>query len=337
MSAFSHHRWRCVIAAIAVALPGSLALAQGTMDGTHPLRLTDQAPSFVWNSQEEERTDVTTVETITADPYSFDLSLGVYSDYIFRGMNRSEYAGEGREKFNYQMDLAVNVDIGLLVGQDADTCGTFTFGTWWEWYAQQKKLDPVDGGQNWQELRYNLTWSYDLESIASTFSLGYIFYTFPNNKAGNTQEWWFGLDHNDAWLWKKWWPDNEEGVFNPTFKFYQDTRTAGANTVWMEIGLSHEFQVCSHTTMTPSWTLGIDHDYYAEFAGETNKNTTRFGNMLWGLDMTYDLTERLALPESWGSMSLTGSIYFSDALGNSEDGGAIQDEFFGGLSFGWSF
>lgn len=337
MSALSHPRWRCLIAALAVALPATIALAQGATDGTHPLRLTDQAvPSFIWNAQEEESTHVTTVET-TTDPYSFDLSFGVYSDYVFRGINRSEFAGEGREQLNYQLDGAVTVDIGLLVGEDAGTCGMFTFGTWWEWYAQQKKLDPVKGGQNWQELRYNLTWSYDLDSIASTFHLGYIFYTYPNNKGWNTQEWWFGLDHNDAWMWKKWWPDNEEGVLNPTFRFYQDLRRAGANTAWMELGLSHEFQVCRNTTMTPSWTLGIDHDFYAEWTGMSRDNTTRLGNMLWGLDITYDLTERLALPANWGNMSLTGSIYFSDALGNAEDDGAIQDEFYGGLAFGWSF
>ena len=59
--------------------------------------------------------------------------------------------------------------------------------------------------------------------------------------------------------------------------------------------------------------------------------------MLWGLDLTYDMTELLRIPEGWGGVALSGFLYFSDALGNAEDSGMIQDEFFGGMSIGWSF
>ncbi|MGB2984757.1 MAG: hypothetical protein WBE26_02650 [Phycisphaerae bacterium] len=313
------HRWPCrLVVAVALGLSGSQAVAQ------------EEETTY-------ERTDVTTVEESSDSPFSFDLTYALYSDYIFRGINRSEYAGEGREKPNHQLDVSMSIDLGPLWGQDPGTCGTFGFGTWFEWYAAQKKLDPVDGGQNLQEVDYYLSWSYDVEPIATTFSLGYTFYTYPNAKAGNTSEWSLALDHNDAWMWKWLWPDNDKGILNPSFLFVQDVDVGAGNAIWMEIGLSHEFAMFPNVTMTPSWTLGIDHDYYHHFAGDPHKNTFRFANMLWGLDITYDMTELLRIPEGWGSVAMSGFLYFSDALGNAEDNGIIQDEFFGGMSVGWSF
>ena len=43
------------------------------------------------------------------------------------------------------------------------------------------------------------------------------------------------------------------------------------------------------------------------------------------------------LPEKFGSWSMSGFLYFNDALGSAEDRGTIQDEFFGGVSIGVSF
>ncbi len=317
---------RCLlIGLLALLVPVSLAMGG---DPLVPVSLSLQA--------EEGGSEVTEV-TVTeegASALSFDLTYSLYSDYVWRGINLSEYAGEGREKPNHQLDVSAEIDIGLLFGNEAGLCGTFTMGTWFEWYGAQKQLDPVSGGQNLQEIDYYLTWAYDIEPIATKFSLGYIFYTFANAKVANTQEWWFGLEHNDAWMWKGLWPDNEDGVLNPSFALYHDVGVGAGSSVWMEIGLSHEFDLCPNLTMTPSWTLGIDHGFHHYFAG-ANQHSTRLANMLWGLDMTYDVTELLHMPA--GSVALSGFLYFSDALGNPEDNGLIQDEFFGGMSVGISF
>ncbi len=283
-----------------------------------------------------ERTDITIAEESTGKLMSFNISYALYSDYVWRGINLSEYRGEGREKPNHQLDVSVGVDLGLLFDREAGSLGTFKVGTWFEWYGDQKKLNPDGGGQNLQEVDYNLTWSYDIESIATTFSLGYIFYTFPNAKQANTQEWWFSLAHNDAWLWKGLWPDNEAGVLNPSFGFYQDVALGAGSSMFMTFGLNHPFEVAPDFTITPSWTLCIDHGFTHYFGG-VRDHSTRIAGMLWGLDMTYDLTEALRIPDGWGSVSLSGFLYFCDAVGNMEDNGVIQDEFYGGMSIGWSF
>ncbi len=287
--------------------------------------------------QEEEavawQTDVAVTETGASDsPFSLSMSYSLYSDYVWRGINLSEYGREGREKPNHQVDVALDVDLGLLFGQNAGTCGTFTVGGWFEWFAAQRQLDPVNGGQNLQEADYYLSWAYDIESLSSTVTLGYIFYAFPNAKEINTQEWTLGLEHNDAWLWKSLWPDNEDGVLNPSFTLYHDVDASGGNAAWLEFGVSHEFALAPNLTMTASGVLGVDHNMYHYIGGDPRGETTRLANMLWGLDLTYDMSERFHRP-----MTVSVFLYFSDALGSAEDSGFIQDEFFGGVSVGLSF
>ena len=272
-----------------------------------------------------------------ASLFEVDINYAIYSDYIFRGINFSEFRGEGREKPNHQVDLSITADVARLFGEAEGTMGSLTIGTWFEWFAGQRKLDAVSGGQNLQEIDYYLSWSFDIQEIDSTLTLGYTFYTIANAKTANTSEWWFSVEHNDAWLWRGLWPENQDGVLNPSFAFYQDVDAGAGNAIWMELGLNHAFQVAENVTVTPSWILAIDHDYYRHFAGDPNKNTTRLAYMQWGLDITYDLKDALKLPDGWGDMSVSGFLYFNDALGSAENNRIIQDEFFGGISLAWSF
>ncbi len=343
----------CCLVACALALPAGLVVAgepsgNAFDDARHPFTLapeknvavTEQAPpalmSFSRQDIEEGASGGTVGGGSPASAFSFEITYYLYSDYVWRGINLSEFPGEGREKPNHQMTTNMDIDIGVLFGQEPGTYGTFSFGTFFEWFAAQKQLG---NGQNLQEVDYALAWSYDIEPLASTFTLGYTFYAFPNASDINTQEWWFGLEHNDAWMWRGLYPDNEDGVLNPSFAFFQDTGVAGGNSIWMEFGLSHDFELMENVVLTPSWTLAIEHDYYRVFAlmGSPHKNTWRAANMLWGLDISYDMTGLLQIPEGWGSVALTGSLYFSDALGNAEDNDNIQDEFFGGMAISWSF
>ena len=105
-------------------------------------------------------------------PLSFGLSYALYSDYIFRGVNFSEYDGEGREKPNHQVTVSLAYDLGDF--------GSIGFDTWFEWYAAQKKINPDGGGQNLQEVDYAIWWGYGLEPIATDITLGVTFFQFPN-------------------------------------------------------------------------------------------------------------------------------------------------------------
>ncbi|UCG17274.1 MAG: hypothetical protein JSV19_04425 [Phycisphaerales bacterium] len=269
-------------------------------------------------------------------PFSFDIKYHLLSDYVFRGMNLSEYRGEGREKLNHQMTMDMSFDIAQMFGRPKGQYGTFTFGTFFEWYGAQKSLDPIRGGQNLQEVEYILSWAYDIEPIATTFTLGWTFYAFPNAKTKNTNEWFFSLEHNDAWMWKWLLPDNEKGVLNPSFLFAQDVDATGGGC-WMELGVHHDFPLFENFTLTPSVIATIDHRYLNPLLETGSGGATRFAYVQYGLTGTYDLTPVLHLPDWAGCVTVSGFLYFNDALGNPEDNGIIQDEFFGGMSVGWSW
>ena len=48
------------------------------------------------------------------------------------------------------------------------------------------------------------------------------FLAFPNAQAANAQERTVALEHNDAWMWKWLWPDNEDGAVNPSIFYAMD-------------------------------------------------------------------------------------------------------------------
>ena len=269
-------------------------------------------------------------------PFSFGLEYSIHTDYIFRGINFSEFPGEGRELPNHQLSVDVGVDLGLLLDGESGSLGTLGFNTWLEWFGGQKNIDPIGGGQNLQETDYTITWSTDIESIGSTLTLGYIFYAFPNAKAINTQEWTVTLEHNDAWMWKWLWPENEEGVLNPSI-FYAMDVDAAAGGSWIEFGFSHDFSISEHVTLTPSLLLASDHRWLDPILATGRTGSTRLAFVQYGITLGYDLSAAWNIPEGSGAWSMSGFVYLNDAVGDPEDRGLIQDEFFGGVSIGVSF
>lgn len=262
-------------------------------------------------------------------PLSFSVDYTLVTDYIFRGINFSEYPGEGREKLNHQLGVGTEYDAGSL--------GAFGASVWFEWYAGQQRLTP-ESGSNLQEVDYSVYWSYGLEPLDATLELGYIAYHFPRLSGDDecTHEFYVSMGFDDsAWF------GTDAPVLNPTVTFYHDVDDFQGS--WLEIGVSHDFAlgeneslaatpVLKDLTVTPSLTLGIDHRWMAPAVGEGQKST-RLGNLLYGLDVGYDLSSALDVPEAWGEFSLGGFLYYSQAL-RSE---LINDELFGGMTVSWAW
>jgi len=53
--------------------------------------------------------------------------------------------------------------------------------------------------------------------------------------------------------------------------------------------------------------------------------------------MSYDLGSALGMSPKCGSLSLTGFLNYSQALGIESDVPGYQDEFFGGMTVGYSW
>jgi len=336
-----------VVASISSAQAGSPRLLAGLDPGAIALAQTEPAPEPA--APIAERTDVAEVEEVEESfPVTLSLTYTLVTDYVYRGINYSEHDKEGREKLNHQLTTSLSFDLNALGLGDLGTLG---FDTWWEWYADQDKINPYAGGDNLQEIDYTIWWSHAVDPIHTDVTLGLSFYTYPNlakllrdddargnNNDDRTVEWWFELAHNDAWMWQWLLADNEDAVLSPTFLFAQDVG-AGAGAVWMELGISHEFEVpwIDYLTITPGYSLGIDGGLLKRYLGLSNPGHLRLANQQVSLNVDYDLTPLLQLPKWAGGVGLNGFLCFSDALGTAESDGTTQDEFWGGLNVTWTW
>jgi len=75
-------------------------------------------------------------------PIGFYLDYTVATDYIWRGINFSEFRGEGREKLNHQLTAGVNYDTGDF--------GKIDFSVWFEWYGANDRITGVNSDGNLQ-------------------------------------------------------------------------------------------------------------------------------------------------------------------------------------------
>ncbi len=256
-------------------------------------------------------------------PVSFSIDYTVVSDYVWRGANLSEYAGEGREKLNHQL--------GTDIGVDLDEFGTVGFRTWFEWFAGQSSLTPRDNS-NLQEVDYGLYWQYEIPQAGLTTELGWVAYQFPplGGDGHSSYEVYGSIGFNDGLLF-----GTDEGVLNPTVAYYHDYDLVKAG--WLEIGVSHEFAgpascpLMKNMTITPSLTLTVDHRYW-DRATDSCGVGTRLGSLLYGVEMCYDLGAAIEMPEQAGSLTVTGFLNFSQALHDQ----LLSDEFYGGVKLSYA-
>lgn len=272
-------------------------------------------------------------------PFTFNATYYYYSDYIFRGVNYSEYATEGREKPNHQLTTRLGVDVAGLFGGESGSAGTFAFSTFFQWYAAQQFIDanPDTNGKNLQEIDYALSWAYEIKPLKTTITPSYTWYTYPRTSetSFDSQEWAIRLDHNDAWMWKWLWPENEAGVLNPYFS-YAHTVTYAAGAKWAEFGISHPFTLAEGLTLTPSLVLAYQGEYYARQL-KRGPAYNSYAYTQFGANLTYDLAKPLKLDPRAGSIPLSVFLYYNEANQTLENDGFVEDEFFGGVSIGWSF
>ena len=265
-------------------------------------------------------------------PLSFSIDYTLITDYIFRGVNFSEYAREGREELNHQLSVGTELDMGEW--------GNLGMSIWFEWYAGQERLTTTDSN-NLQEVDYTVYYSRDIETLHMTIETGWIGYHFPrlNGDADFTHEWYVTLSFDDGPLWRAFGVGTEGPVLNPYVSYYLDLDDFRGS--WLEFGISHDFslaEICGgapilrNITVTPSLVLGMDHRWLNPALG-VGSPSTRLANLTYGLDVAYDLGAAVNLPAEYGSLTLTGSLYFSQAFRDE----IINDEFWGGATLGYSW
>ena len=264
-------------------------------------------------------------------PFNIGVDYTITSDYIWRGINLSEPAGERGDVPNHQLNVWLEIP--------TDRFGTFSASVWFVWYAGQTLITPTEDTKL-QEVDYILSWAYALKPIDTTVTLGWIAYTFPPfaGDAHTTYELFVKLEYDDSKLW-----GTEGPVLSPYFYYGIDLDLA-EHASWMEFGISHEFALADcealentalkHMTITPALVLGIDHRYLDKFAGVSGVSpSTRLAFINYGVSVGYDISAALGIPEKYGSVSMSGFLNFSQALNQT----LLNDEFYGGatVSYAW--
>jgi hypothetical protein len=283
----------------------------------------------------------------------------IVSDYVWRGINFSEYPGEGREALNHQLGFNLEWALGDY--------GRVGGGIWWEFYADQN--DPSSGfntnqygdieNNHVQEVDYYVYYGYTIEPIALDAEIGFIWFDFPyashlamgpsnsqtlSGDAETTQELYLNLSWDDSMLWRALGVSCDGPILNP-YLYTGFELDVGAGGVYQEFGVSHDFAVSDWTqcpglkdvTVTPSWSMAWGFGWLETFALTNNSSGNGdydgMHNMNFGLNVNWAFSDTLNIPEEFGSMYLAGFLNYSKAL-NSH---FLDDELYGGMSVGWEW
>ncbi len=282
---------------------------------------------------------------------SVDYTLA--SDYIWRGLNFSEYANEGREDLNHQLGVTTEIDLAELTGHPVGYIGA---NVWFEWYAGQDQLTPWSNN-NLQEVDYTLYWGMDIPDTPFGIEFGWIAYHFPRLRDSGsttsadfayTQEVYGSVSYDDS--------DTlgtllgiDGPVLSPEVTYYQDVDDIQAGII--TVAISHEFALADYgctdvmvlkdMKITPSATLTIDHRYYDKYTNANGGDVsvgTRLAYLQYQVDMALDLNGVFDIPAQFGNFTVGGFLAYTNSF-HDEPSGVIdpQDEFWGGMNFGWSW
>jgi len=171
-------------------------------------------------------------------PLGFYVDYTLVTDYVWRGINLTEYRGEGREKLNHQLTVGTNYDTGEF--------GKIDFYVWLGWYGANDNVTGVDSDGNLQEVDYVFSWTYDLSKLCPQvpveLTLAWAGYDVIqlSDDPGFTNVFIITLALDDQKLLGEDW-----FALNPTLIYEQDiddVATTGQGS-WLEFVISHEFEL----------------------------------------------------------------------------------------------
>ena len=317
----------------------------------------------------EERIDTTTtVQTASEQgwkkpiPITFRVDYTLATDYIFRGINFSEYRrswgqmrNEGREKLNHQLTAGAELDLKQF--------GRVGYRAWFEFFAAQHYLTPEDSGKNLQRVEHTAYYGYNIKPLGLDLEAGFIWYMFPRMASGDgasTQEIYLRQTIDDSGLWRLLGFQNvTKPILNPYLYIAWDLDLARGG-MYSEFGMSHDFELSElgmkntpllkDITITPTWSIGWDKNWLNKTSldwmrshpagglGNEGKgvagNSSHLDFMNWGLELKFDLKSALNIPDKYcGEMYIKGFLNYSDAIAEN----FLNDEFYGGMSVGFTW
>jgi hypothetical protein len=291
-----------------LALVGS-NLARG--QEVRPLKLSLEPPEpSVYALPEAPRPE----EGVNLGGANIDLKVTYLSDYIYRGVNQSDFIGDvtgrsAQSRANFQFDgkLEFNLDkfphpfIGI--------------------FANVLDSDPIS---NFQEVRPYFGMEWRVRPFV--FEVGNNIYSYPDRSALNTGELYARIKLDDSVILRR-----DEPLLSPYI--YAAYDYDNYNGWYFEAGVSHEF-VIEKTGITITAVANVAYVLgHGAFAGPTGRDTG-FQHYEVGLIGRYSLNEVLNIPQRFGRWSINGYVNYT---GQIADNLRAEDAVWGGAGIEWQY
>lgn len=240
---------------------------------------------------------------------NFGLDIWYVSDYVYRGVDRSEVGGH-EDSPNTQYDARVDFNLDKY---PHPFIGVF---------VNVYNSDPVS---RFQEVRpyFGIDWFIRPLRI----ELGHQTYLYPERDEDNSAEVYGKLTIDDSGLW-----GTENPVFGPyLLAAYDYDRNQGW---YFEFGIRHEFNFEDYGLIvapTARASYVVNHQF---FATEVDGRDTGFQHYEVGFTFRYSLTKLLDVSPRYGDWSLNGVIFYTDGL---QDDLNADHQVWGGMGIGFRY
>jgi hypothetical protein len=273
-----------------------------------PLQLMQDVPESVYDLEAPPEPN----QGVNEGAVNFDLTVRYLTDYVFRGIDRSEGTGQFNDEHgkpivfdpanpnpklgaedapNLQVDTKLKFDLGRL---PSPFVGLF---------ANVFNDDPIN---RFQEIRpyFGLEWRIRPVILAG----GHTNYIFPERDPANTAEVWGSVTLDDSFLWH-----TDHPVLLPyVFGAYDYDLYDGA---YFEAGIKHEMPI-ENTALTLTFVADVAYVQNNKQFTRAHNADTGFQHYDIGLIGRYDLNTALNVPRRYGTFALEGYLYYTNGIDN---------------------
>ncbi len=220
---------------------------------------------------------------------NFRLDTWYTTDYVFRGIDRSEVGGH-EDAPNAQFDASLAFNLGKL---PHPFIGVF---------VNVYNADPIS---RFQEIRPYLGLDWTVKPL--NIVLGHNTYLYPEREETNTSEVFGKLTFDDSFFF-----GTEKPVFSPyVYGAYDYDLYNGG---YFEIGVSHDFTFDEYgLTITPiaRFTFVTTNQLFAAVPGG---NDSGFQHYDLGFTVAYSLNHLFSVPQRFGEWNLQGEFFYTDNI-----------------------
>lgn len=239
-------------------------------------------------------------EFINEGGVNFDLGVNYMTDYVYRGVDRSEVGG-AEDGPNLQFDGRFEFNFGRLPHPYAGV------------FVNVYDEDPVS---DFQEIRPFVGFEWDLGPVI--VDAGNNTYIYPERDDDNTNEVFLRLTLNDSFIWK-----TDKPVLRPYVFAAYDYDLYDAT--YLEAGIRYRFdlgQTGVSLEAVADVAYVLDHPFYSRpgppggfiTPGRPGLDESGFQHYDIGLIGTYSLNTLLNLPRRYGEWKLRGYLFYTDGL-----------------------